>query len=141
MFVSLWVIWFSFGALAAVVAGLLGAEFWLQCVVFLAVSAALIAVTRPLAKKYVNARREGTNADRNIGQTGMVTETVDNVLGTGTVHVLGKDWTARSDTGCVIERGEKAEVARIEGVKLFVRPPGSRAGEGKDNQTESEESA
>lgn len=114
-------IWFAFGALAALISALLSAPFWLQFVWFIAVSVAALALTRPLARKYVNARVQPTNADMLIGRECLVTETIDNLRGTGAVSVGGKVWTARSDNEAqTIPDGAMARVLRIEGVKLIV---------------------
>ena len=115
-------IWFALGALAALVSALLHAPLWLQIVWFLVVSVAALALTRPLAKKYINSRTQPTNADMLIGQECIVTELIDNVAGTGAVSVGGKVWTARTTDDHVIPQGSHATVLRIEGVKLIVNP-------------------
>lgn len=114
-------IWFALGALAAVIAALVGAPLWLQLVWFLVVSVAALALTRPLAKKYVNARTMPTNADRILGKECVVRETIDNVQGTGAVTADGKVWTARmSAEDATAQVGEIVIARRIEGVKLIV---------------------
>ena len=113
-------IWFVGGALAALLAALLGAALWVQVVLFLAVSAGILAATRPLVKK-LGRGTVPTNLDRAIGQRARVTETVDNDAGTGAVYVDGKTWTARSAGGEVIPVGAGVTVERMEGVKLFVK--------------------
>ena len=113
-------IWFALGALAALICALLGAPLWLQFLWFFAVSIASLVLTRPLAKKYINARVQPTNADTVIGQEGLVTENIDNVLGTGAVTVGGKIWTARSIGDADIPAGSTVKILRIEGVKLIV---------------------
>lgn len=118
--VGLTSVWFAVGALAALFAELLGAELWLQITVFLAVSALTLYFTRPIVKKYVNSKVEPTNADMLIGKECRVTETVDNIAGTGAVYVDGKTWTARCDGDGVIPEGELVVARRIEGVKLIV---------------------
>ena len=115
-------IWFAGGAVVALIAALCGAQLWLQIVLFLAVSAALLAVTRPLAKKYVTSRTQATNLDRIVGTEGRVTEAIDNSRGEGCVYVDGKSWTARSESGEPLPEGETVEILRIEGVKVIVRP-------------------
>ena len=118
-------IWFALGALAALVSALLHAPLWLQIVWFLAVSIAALALTRPLAKKYINARTQPTNADMMIGKECVVRESIDNVLGTGAVSVDGKVWTARTESDeTKVQEGTRAVVVRIEGVKLIVKPIG-----------------
>lgn len=115
-------IWFAAGAAAAIVAEMLGAEQWLQWVIFAVVSAIAVVATRPLVKKITAKRMEPTNADRCIGMTAIVTEEIDNVAGKGTAKVGGTAWTARSQNGEVIAQGSKVTVTAIEGVKIIVTP-------------------
>ena len=114
-------IWFALGALAALISALLKAPLWLQLLWFVVVSVATLLITRPLAKKYVNAHTVRTNADMAIGQDCVVTEAIDNMAGTGAVNVGGKIWTARmADVDGRAEKGAVLRVLRIEGVKLIV---------------------
>lgn len=113
-------IWFALGSLAALVAALFGAQLWLQVVWFFVVSLAALYFTRPLVKKYVNAKRQPTNADMLIGMEARVTEDIDNTAGAGAVSVSGKVWTARSADGEPIAASSIVRVERIEGVKLIV---------------------
>lgn len=114
-------IWFAVGALAALVSEMLGAQVWLQWVIFVAVSAVVLAATRPLVKKFAKPKIQPTNADRYIGQTAVVTEEIDNVAGKGTVKVGGSLWSARAESGENIKENEKVTVIKIDGVKLIVR--------------------
>ena len=117
-------IWFALGALAALVSALLGAPIWLQTLWFLLVSILSLVATRPLAKKYINARIVPTNADMLLGREGIVKERIDNIAGTGAVAVEGKVWTARmAEENSTAECGEIVSVLRIEGVKLIVSAP------------------
>ena len=114
-------IWFAIGALAALISALVNAPLWLQIAWFFIVSVALLILTRPLAKKYVNGRVQPTNADVVIGKSAVVTEEINNVLGTGAVSVGGKEWTARAEGEEPIAEGKVVSVLRIEGVKLIVK--------------------
>lgn len=120
--VGLTSIWFALGALVALVAAAVGAQLWLQIVVFIVVSALALAFTRPLAKKCLKGRRVATNTDRVLGQEAKVTEVIDNIAGTGAVYVDGKTWTARSKNGNSIPSGTLVIVQAVEGVKLMVDP-------------------
>lgn len=113
-------IWFAAGSLAAMVAALLGGGIWLQVLLFVVVSAATLAVTRPLVRRYVDSRKVPTNVGRLMGQTARVTETIDNIAGTGTVYIDGKTWSARSADGTPIAKDTLISVQRVEGVKLIV---------------------
>ena len=115
-------IWFAIGALAALAASLLRAPLGLQLVWFAVVSMAMLALTRPLARKYVNARTQPTNADMAIGEDCVVKETIDNLNGTGAMAVGGKLWSARTERdGITVQPGEIVKAVRIEGVKLIVK--------------------
>ena len=114
-------IWFALGALAALIAAMFGAPLWLQLVWFVLVSIAALALTRPLARKYVNGRVTPTNADRILGRECVVRETIDNLRGTGAVAVDGKVWTARMlNENETAREGETVIARRIDGVKLIV---------------------
>jgi len=115
-------IWFVAGALVALVAAFVGAPLWLQIVLFLLVSAAALALTRPLLKKITTAKAEATNADRVLGGIAKVTETIDNENSTGAVYVDGKTWTARSVDETVIPAGSRVRIESMQGVKLLVTP-------------------
>ena len=113
-------IWFALGALAALVAALFHAPFWLQVVWFLVVSILTLLLTRPFVKKYVNNRVTPTNADMVIGKEAVVTEAIDNLQEKGAVRLEGKIWTARmADENAGAEVGETVRILRIEGVKLI----------------------
>lgn len=115
-------IWFAIGAFAAMISAILGAPLWLQVLWFFALSILTLCLTRPFAKKYVNSRATPTNADMLIGKECVVTEEIDNVLGTGAVTVGGKVWTARTEEpDGKAETGKVMTVVRIDGVKLIVK--------------------
>lgn len=115
-------VWFVAGALAALIVQLLGGAVWLQITVFFVVSAALLAGLRPFVKKYVTPKKTATNADMALGQEAYVTETIDNLRGTGAVKLDGKVWTARSVQDAVLPEGTLVKVVKLEGVKLYVEP-------------------
>ena len=115
-------LWFVGGAVAALIADLLGAGGWLQLIVFFAVSAALLASLRPFVKKFISPRKVATNADMAIGREAYLTQTVDNIRGTGALKLDGKEWTVRSANGAVLEKDTLVKIVRMEGVKLYVEP-------------------
>ena len=115
-------VWFALGALAAVVASLLGTQLWLQVTLFLVVSCSLLALLRPIFKKYMAPKIVKTNVDAVIGTIGLVTAAVDNLKAEGQVKLGGMEWTARSTSGENLPVGMRIKVDRIEGVKVFVSP-------------------
>ncbi len=114
-------IWFVAGALGALIGAWLGVSVSVQMVVFAVVSAAALALTRPLVARMERGSPVATNLDRVLGEAARVTETIDNGLSTGAVYVDGKTWTARSADGSVIPAGSMVRVENMEGVKLFVQ--------------------
>ena len=115
-------LWFAGGALVALAASLLHWPLWLQVALFLAVSAALLAALRPLAKKHFTPKLTKTNVDAVIGTQGYVIVPIDNMAATGTVKLGTMEWTARSTDGAPIAAGTLVRADRIEGVKVFVTP-------------------
>ena len=115
-------IWFAVGAVPALISALCKGPVWLQVVLFLLTSIIALALTRPLARKYVNSRVQPTNADMLIGKDCVVKERVDNLHGTGAVSVAGKVWTARTEEESeILPESSIAQVIRIDGVKLIVK--------------------
>ena len=113
-------IWFAAGSLMAMVVSFLGGPLWLQIAVFLVVSCLLLALLWPFIKKFLRPKLEKTNVDAVIGTKGVVTVTIDNTAAAGQIKLGAMEWTARSTSGAVIEKGAVVRVDRIEGVKAFV---------------------
>ena len=115
--------WFVIGRVEGLIAAVLGAAIWLQVVMFFIVSIAALIATRPLVRKLTKKGEVATNADRVLGGTARVTETIDNTIPSGEVYIDGKTWTARSQSGAVIAPETLVTVIRLEGVKLYVDVP------------------
>lgn len=113
-------IWFVIGSIASLIAAFLNATFTVQVIVFIAVSALALIITRPIVKKKLNTKIQPTNADRCINQTGIVIEEINNLTPSGQVKVDGKIWTARSSNQETITEGTVVRVEKIDGVKLIV---------------------
>ena len=120
--VGLTSIWFVVGSVAGLIAAICGGPIWLQLALFFVVSILCLAATRPLVKKLLRKDVTATNADRVLGQTARVTESIDNAVPTGAVYVGGMTWTARSESGQPIPRNAQVKIVRMEGVRLFVEP-------------------
>lgn len=120
--VGLTSIWFGAGALCALlVAALTPAGLWVQILVFFVVSVALLAATRPFARKYINSRTQKTNVEELTGQEVLVTERVSNRQQTGKGKVKGQEWTVRSmEDSTEFEEGERGRITAVNGVKLII---------------------
>ena len=114
-------IWFGLGALAAIIPSLLGANIWVQFVVFLIVSVAALIGTRPFVKKVLKLRQVHTNADSLIGQVGLVvTDSVEGEITSGRIVVSSQEWAACTEDGMALRKGDRVLVKKIEGVRLVV---------------------
>ena len=115
-------IWFAAGALVAFLAGILGAGIVVQIALFLVVSVVLLVLTRPIALKYFNNRRQSTNVESMIGRQGVVLEEIDTIKSQGLVEVDGETWSARTDEPeGRIPKDTVVSVEGIQGVKLIVK--------------------
>ena len=114
-------IWFAGAAVVAAILALIGIPFLIQMLIFVVVTCLLFALTRPIAKRYLNNKVQKTNTDALIGQRAIVKETINNMESRGRVQLNGQDWTARSiEAGEIIPAGSEVTVRKIQGVKLIV---------------------
>lgn len=111
-------VWFAVGALVAAICTYLGLDTTGCVLVFLVVSAVTLVLFKKFYSKKINVKHEPTNADRLIGEKGVVDSDILPLSGEGTVKVKGNLWSAKAEEE--IEKGSVVEVKKIEGVKLVV---------------------
>lgn len=119
MAVSFVFLMLAIGALAAGIAGALGASLAVQMIIFVVVAVALLFVVRPFLKGRVERSTPDvrTNADALIGRTGYVTEIVGER--NGRIQFSGGEWSARTE-GPSIPVGVEVCVERIDGATAVV---------------------
>ena len=116
-------IWFGLGALVTTVVSIFVPElFWLQLIVFIAVSVISLIITRPIVKKLKSNKVSPTNSDKYIGMTAIVKSDIGNSDTVGQVVVNGDVWSAKSEDNTKIIAGERVLIKDIQGVKLIVTP-------------------
>lgn len=113
-------IWFAIGSIGAIIANVIGANPTGQLIVFVAVSLLTLVIARPYLKKFTKTQVQPTNADMCIGENALVTEEINNTLGTGQAKIKGNLWTAKSSDGSIIPKDSLVTIESIEGVKLVV---------------------
>lgn len=119
--VGLTAIWFAGGSFVALLVHLMGLNIYVQIVVFIVISAILMIFTRPWVLKYFKPRLVRTNYETVVGENVCLTETVDNIKGTGRAVYRGQEWTARAyESGKIFETGTIVAVKEIRGVTLYV---------------------
>lgn len=117
---GLLLIMFSGGAVAASLASAMGAGVVGSAGVFAAVSIALIAFVRPIAKRHMyQAPQERSGTAALIGTQAVVIEAVDG--SNGRIKLAGEIWSARTlDEDARFEPGEKVAVFEIDGATAVV---------------------
>ncbi|MBR2523810.1 MAG: NfeD family protein [Clostridiales bacterium] len=118
-------IWFAIGCGVAMIMDLFGAPLVAQIVTMVIVSVISFIICfiwiRPIIDRK-GKKVEPTNADRTIGQEGIVIKAIDPIDGKGQVKVIGQVWSAKADGD--IEEGARVKVTGLEGVKLVVEKVG-----------------
>jgi len=118
-------LWFGIGAIAAALAGMLGAPFVIQFAVFAGVSVVLTLMSRTIFAKYLGHGDEEAvkmGIDALPGQIGTVTTESKGALNEGAVKVYGSTWTAFPvDEESRLVEGEKVEVVSVKGSSIYVR--------------------
>jgi len=122
--VNLITIWFALGSIIAMGFALIGLGIGWQIAAFIVISIASITLFLFFKGKLNLSTKtiEKTNADRNIGAIGIVTQRIDDLQAVGQVKVNGQIWSAVSIGGEFLEEGVEIEVVEIRGVKLYVKP-------------------
>lgn len=112
---------FAVGALAGMVAELVGAPLVLSFTLAIVVSVGSFGVVRPIARRHQRTRPSlRTGVDALVGEEAMVVEIVDNEANAGTVRLAGEVWTARAFDEKVIESGRRVHVVEIRGATALV---------------------
>jgi len=112
---------FAVGALAGMVAELVGAPLALSLALAILVSVASFAVVRPIARRHRHTRPSlRTGTDALLGEEAMVVGRIDNDENAGRVRLAGEVWTARAFDDRVIEEGRRVHVVEIRGATALV---------------------
>ena len=108
------------GAVAGGLTSALGAPPALSVGVFAIVSAALLGLVRPLARRHMRVSRETrTNVAALVGAEALVLESVDGT--DGRIKLAGEVWSARAYDGqSVYEPGTRVQVLQIDGATALV---------------------
>lgn len=118
-------VWFAIGACVSTIITAIFPSIALawQLVIFTIVATTLLLATRPFVKKFLAKRSEEqkTNLDLIIGKDAIVTEKIENILGSGAVKINGLTWSARCEGEEVIDIGEIVTIERIVGNKVIIK--------------------
>ncbi len=122
---DLFFIMMSAGALASLASSFMGAQLWLQIIVFCVVALAMIVFIRPVALNHLHKDHDehSTNIDRLIGRSAVVVQAVTEH--SGLVKIGGDTWTARTRGPAELSTGQAVVVGAIEGATAVVSLPGT----------------
>jgi membrane protein implicated in regulation of membrane protease activity len=112
---------FAGGALGGMAVALAGGAAALQLVAFVAISLALLAVVRPVAKRHLTQRTplQLDGVDAVIGLTARVTQAVDRHG--GRIRLGADEWSARSQhEGEAFAIGQTVRILQVEGATAVV---------------------
>ena len=111
---------FGLGALAAFLTVILGADLWLQWVVFFVVTVLGLFFVRPFFKRLTSkAEKVHAGVDRLIGMTGTIIEG-NAPSGENRARIAREVWNVATETGEHLAVDTKVRVLRVDGVHLIV---------------------
>jgi membrane protein implicated in regulation of membrane protease activity len=112
---------FAGGALGGMLAALVGVATVGQLLAFIAVSALLLVLVRPIAQKHLTQRTplQLDGVETLIGRTAKVTRAVDS--SSGRIRMGADEWTARSQqSGEVFAVGDTVRILQVDGATAVV---------------------
>ncbi len=111
-------VWFSVGAMAAIIAIAIGASVVVQAVVFVAVSAVVMAVGYPIVKKTIKktVKKTLTMEEGYVGKEFTITKDIEEKAN---IKFQGIYWTVKN-VGEPLKKGDLARITGIEGNKLVI---------------------
>ena len=115
-------VWFSFGAIVALIVSFIpGVPWWTEVIIFVVLSVAALFALRPIIRRYTKRNKFNTNIDGFTGKRGYVIEDIE-FLKPGAVKIGDVSWTAIPvDKDDKILENEVIEVVAVSGNKLIVK--------------------
>ncbi|ADK13763.1 MULTISPECIES: NfeD family protein [Clostridium] len=112
-------VWFTIGAIAAIVAGILKYSFIVQLVVFLAVSIVLTAVCYPIVKKNIKKSIKPTllREKTYVGKKVTIDKEMEKNNG---IRIDGVYWNIKNE-GYTIKDGDTVKIIGMEGNKVIIK--------------------
>jgi membrane-bound serine protease (ClpP class) len=115
------VIFVSLAAIGSLIAAMIGFSATVQIAAFIVVLAISWTMLRPRVISRIGvAPGVPSRTEALIGTHGVVTESIDPVVGAGRVNVAGQDWAARSSGP--LQPGTRIRVTGADGIVLEVTP-------------------
>ena len=113
-------IWFSAGAVVALVLSFFDVPIVLQIIIFVSIKAILLFTAGKWARKLIMTKNIPTNSDSLIGREILILESANEFdKGSGVVNDVV--WTIICQAGVKVEKGKHAIIIAIDGNKLVVK--------------------
>ncbi|MDR0930191.1 MAG: NfeD family protein [Clostridiales bacterium] len=126
---SLITIWFAIGAGLAMISVLFNASLAIQLTVFIVSSIIALIAISPFVSKFIRKPKIPTNANRLLGMIVTIIDVQDDIA---EAKANGQIWRCKLDDDDKklkidkkrqpLQKGDKAKVIAIEGIKLIVTP-------------------
>lgn len=116
------IFWLGVGAILAMITSFITSNVLIQVAVFVISSIALILITKPFVKKFVNTETVNTNVFSIIGKKAIVIEEINSMMSKGQIKLNGEVWSAIPEDDTIIPEGSEVEIKSIKGVKAIVAP-------------------
>ncbi|WP_194190053.1 NfeD family protein [Clostridium chrysemydis] len=115
-------VWFSVGALGAIIANLVGLEFTTQIIVFIVITIISFAIGYPVCKKKFKIGKNTTKTmeETYIGEVIEATSDIEKGETNARIKVSGIYWSG-INLGGEIKKGSKFRIIGIKGSKLEIR--------------------
>ncbi len=120
MTATLTAVWFAAGGLISLIVSFFTDSLYIQLIVFVVASAAMLLLTEPLVKKKVAPKKVKTNYDMLLGEKATVIEDIVPSSGKGQISFRGQIWSARSEDDSIIESGKIVIINSVKGVHTIV---------------------
>jgi len=123
--VSFFAAFLALGAFGACIAAGMGAEPWVQVVLFVAVSLLGVVLGRPPLTRMVRDRRHDITlpgVQGLVGQRAVTVDVVGDDMHPGHAMLAGERWLAVTDGDASLEPDIPVTVAAVRGTTLVVRP-------------------
>jgi membrane protein implicated in regulation of membrane protease activity len=108
----------------------LGAQIWLQILIFVVLTAALIYLVRPKVLKLTGESDDNSPkvGGRVLAHCGVVIEEIDAETHIGRVRIQKEEWRAEAPGYGAIPVGKSVEIVKVEGAHVIVKPTKSICG-------------
>ena len=114
-------IWFTFGAVIPfILAGTRVVGWEIQLIIFIVLSAAMIIGLRKITKKWLFKNSSKEHLNTVVGMKVKMIENADED-NLGTIKINDVVWSAKSEDGTPLSKGEMVEIVKISGNKAIVK--------------------